>query len=261
MRWGVIASITLLLLIGALISLSHGLGAREPSYGHKTLTEWFGNATQGQSGLYEALRATGTNAYPVLIRMLRKEDLPGVSALASLLSGQSLIPVHYVPAEVRHSQAVYGIGALGEHAKELLPEVVRAYQMRRSPSSQCAAAQIIAGIGPDAKAALPTLLKGLNGTNELVLSDTLYAILRVNMAAPEPALVVPALTNFLYNPSTAVRIRAADALGFFGPAAKSALPHLLPLANDPDFNLARYARQALERIEPGMTLDGEPTPR
>ncbi len=187
--------------------------------------------------------------------MLRKEDVPGVPALATLLGGQSFIPIHYVPAEIRHEQAVYGIGALGEHSKVLLPDVVLVYRMSRSPSSQCAAARVIAGIGPDAKPALPVLLKGLSSTNELVLSDTIYAILRVNMAAPEPALVVPALTNFLYNPSTNVRIQAAAAIGFFGRNAKSALPHLLPLANDPDPELVGYALQALERIEPGITLE------
>ena len=228
---------------------------REPSYQGKTLTTWFGDGPNPNNELYEALRLAGTNAYPVLLRMLRKEDLPGVLELVALAQKQWFFPVHYVPATIRHSQAVYGIGALGEHSKDLLPGLIEIYDSKGSGSSQSAVAKIFAGIGPDAETALPSLLRGLNTTNEVVLANTIYAILRVNMACPKADQVVPALTKFLHNASPVVRAKAAAAIGFFGPEAKAAVCHLLPLVYDPDTEVMAYAIQALKRIDPEVAAE------
>lgn len=242
--------VILILVVGVAAFAWYVFAGQSLTYQGRTLTQWFGEKSEPDHGSYEALREIGTNAYPLLLGMLRMEDLPGVLPLVSLAQRLPLVPVHYIPADVRHQQAVYGIAALGEHSKELVPGLIQLYELNRSESSQCAVAMALAGIGPEAQQALPSLLRGLGNTNELVLAHTIYAILRVNMSCPRPELVVPALTNFLHHPSALVRTKAAEAVGFFGPGATDAVSQLLPLLFDTDGGVRAYAAQAIRRIDP-----------
>jgi HEAT repeat protein len=63
------------------------------------------------------------------------------------------------------------------------------------------------------------------------------------------AEIVSALVNALTkHPQTAVRERAAWALGEIGPAAAAALPSLQSAAGNPGPRLSRLAKQAIEQI-------------
>lgn len=164
----------------------------------------------------EALEHIGTNAFPVLFRMLRREDSPVAVKLVQLVQKQTVVRFRYISASVRHRQAVYGFIALGPQATSAVPDLIKIYEANSSVSSQGAVASILAEIGPGAEAALPALLRGLIATNETAVANSIYAILHVDMSNPHAGAVVPALTNCLHHPSAYVRANAAMALSHYG---------------------------------------------
>jgi hypothetical protein len=202
----------------------------------------------------EALKHIGTNAFPVLLRMLRQQDSPVVLRLVQLAQKQRFVPVRYIAASVRHRQAVYGFGMLRVYATNAVPDLIKIYEANISTSSQGAVAIILAEMGPGTESALPALLLGLVGTDETAVANAIYAILHVDTVHPHSALVVPALINCLHHSSGYVRANAAMALGHYGPAAHPALSNLLMLSTDPDNNVRGYAIDAIKRIDPGTAV-------
>jgi hypothetical protein len=71
------------------------------------------------------------------------------------------------------------------------------------------------------------------------------------MATPNIKLAVPALVQALADPSNAMKMAAAEALGNIGPVASEAVPVLEALDNPKtDFYVVMHARAALQKIKP-----------
>jgi HEAT repeat protein len=115
------------------------------------------------------------------------------------------------------------------------------------------AATTLGLIGPAARQAVPSLLRGLPNTNR-DLEFRLQCILALGRIRAEPERVVPALMKSLSESlsDADVRIRAfsTGALGQYGPDAGSAVPLLTNLLQDPNPNVRLEATNALKRIDP-----------
>src|SRR3989442_192066 len=80
---------------------------REPIVDGRPLTSWLDNIGQdaGEQQAARAVRTTGTNVIPTLLRMLRQRDPPFKRKLMELAQRQPFIKIKYVPAEMRNEQA------------------------------------------------------------------------------------------------------------------------------------------------------------
>jgi hypothetical protein len=239
------------------------LSPREPQYQGKPLSsslagrDPFSMTEEERQGLDEAFGNIGTNAIPTLLRMLKARDSQMLLKLVGLAQKQHFVPVHFVPAEIRRSQAEYGLS--WARTRTIVPAVVQIYEDNTGPPCQIAAAKVLANLGPNAEEALPSLLRGAKSTNEAFLVNTAYAIGLINLVHPHPEECVPALMKLLNHPSHFVRARAANALWHFGPAAKEAVPRLKQLTADADEEVRYYAENALKTADPkSAETDSQP---
>ena len=147
------------------------------------------------------------------------------------------------------------------------------------PSTRAEAAEKLAGLGPDARAAAVGLVRACADDSEEVCqwvtaaleelgpppaadtaaiselladgnSDVAYwAATLLGRLGPDAAGAVPALADAVTNhPAMPARQRAAWALGKIGPAAAGAVEPLKKVAVGDDPRLARLAQQAIEAI-------------
>ncbi len=200
-----------------------------------------------------AVRHIGTNAIPTLLRLLRARDSTFRLKLIALTQKQHFIKIHFVPASERNRQAGRAFLALGSTAKDALPALLAIYEEKVSAHSQECALLAVVGIGPDAKPALPLLLKVASDTNtpdpEAILVRR-AAICAIGSIHGVPRLAVPVLIKALSDQDREVRYGAVWALVHFGADAKPAVPALFELLKDPDSAVRLSAISAIERIDP-----------
>ena len=131
-RWHVIVIWVLAAL--AMVGAPFTLWRREPVYQYqgKTLGRWLLEANNGswpRKSLVpadEAIRQIGTNAFPMVARLLRSHDSALKSKLLALYYKQSFIPIHIRTQYERHSCALAACWALGSEAKPMVPAVAKA---------------------------------------------------------------------------------------------------------------------------------------
>ncbi len=150
-------------------------------------------------------------------------------------------------AIMRNLQANLAFQAMGPAASNAVPEIARIYQGKISMNSQLQSLGALGGIGPAAfPTANPVFLDALSNSNGLRIP----AAFLIGKIHSQPEVFVPALINALKDSSFVIQQAAADALGEYGPAAKSAIPGLTNLLNDPDLSVRAAATNALKAIDP-----------
>lgn len=117
------------------------------------------------------------------------------------------------------------------------------------PATRSAAAEILASIGPAAKAAVDSLIASLSDTDPTHRGDAAVAL---GAIGPDAATAVPKLEELLASSGddAGLRYAAAYALGRIGAAAKPAVSALKELAKSPDELMATVAIWAVLKIEP-----------
>ena len=105
---------------------------------------------------------------------------------------------------------------------------------------------VLSDIGPDAKAAVPALIKALEDDDESVRTAAARALGNIGPAAKE---AVPSLILALRDDEWSIREDTAEALGKIGPAAKEAVPYLQKALHDPEEEVRASATKALTLIE------------
>lgn len=155
----------------------------------------------------EALGAIGGAAMPELLRLVRHEQY-----------------------EIRAAAAK----ALGHAGPGAVPALAAALKDAQ-PFVRQRAAEGLAVLGPRAQSAFAAVAEAFNRTGEdawvrCALADALGA------QGPLAKDAAPMLVQALYDPDAALRFHAVWALGEIGPAGK-ALPQLLPLLKDEDFEV------------------------
>jgi HEAT repeat protein len=109
---------------------------------------------------------------------------------------------------------------------------------------RCGAADGLGQLGPAAKAAVPSLIQALKGTDGVHEA----AIRALGNIHSSPEVVIPLLIPYLTNDG--LNDKAAIALGKYGSLAKEAFPKIVPLLKARDKDDRYAALVALKQIDP-----------
>jgi HEAT repeat protein len=110
---------------------------------------------------------------------------------------------------------------------------------------RCRAAESLGALGPAAKAAVPSLILVLKGTDIGMKASAMEALGKIHS---DPDVTIPLLVPYLTN--DALNDCAASSLGDYGSLAREVFPKIVPLLKDKDKSVRRAARSALKKIDP-----------
>jgi hypothetical protein len=230
-----IAIPTAALLVFVLWALLPG-PSPEPAYDGKSLSEWLVQLEDADSRIERdkaalAVSHIGTNAIPTLLLMLRREESPFKSKFLAFRRGwYNPFVFHFFssPAGIE-ARAEAGFNELGPDAAVAVPELTKILDDNLSRESVGRTASILGNIGPNAKAAVPSLLRTAVSTNTVEHYNEFAALGKIHA---DPELVVPVLIEVMSN-SPADRMYAVAAAREFRGDARSAVPELVALLKDP----------------------------
>jgi len=200
---------------------------------------------------FEIIRQIGTPAIPLLVELLRHEEVSfrrfAADASIDLAPDTESIQLALRRAlrdedAIVAGDAARALGALGERASPSVAALVSALS-HEDPYVRIYAAEALASIGPRAGAAAGDLARALSDPIPGVRWSAGEALAGIGPAAQ---LAVPQLIEALTDEFLYVRICAAEALGSIGPKAHTAREALLASAKDPA--LREQAEWALNRI-------------
>jgi hypothetical protein len=135
----------------------------DPVYQGKRLSEWTTNLVTWQGPISPeamALQRFGSNATPMLVKMLHARDSSLEMKVAQFLATQKVVHLNlkYHPASVSQKAALTACGALGEEVHGAVPDIsalIRDYPSRvKSPQIAICAVHVLAAMGPDGIPAL-----------------------------------------------------------------------------------------------------------
>ena len=189
--------------------------------------------------LSRALIRMGAAAVPDLSKALRHEDEGiryqaahclrqiGPDAANALPQLVALIEDQAISVDMRAS-VILVLERFGPLASDATGSLIRLLEDREQNTTLAASAQALGAIGPDAQAAVPSLL-AIVQTRDL-WGDTRIAAARATARiVPESAAAVQTILPLLDEPDVFVVAGLADAIGEFGPTAAEAVPKLVQL--------------------------------
>lgn len=209
-----------------------------------------------------ALRHFGTNAIPTLLKMLRARDSALTLKLLDLVRKQHLIRIKHTDAAHLNTIACSALERLTELARSVVPALIEVYDrdlaiLSRTSGHDSSAEvgvleipRILGKVGPEARSAIPSLLRGATNTVPNVRWIALAGLGEIHL---EPEMVVPVLTQALQDPDPFVKSDAARALARFGKDAQPGIPALVKLLKDPN----HWARDAGLRALGALHLKAE----
>lgn len=136
-RWLVIAGL-LVAILTAWVLVMIFRPSNEPTWHGRTLTEWLDRARviyvminkPSDEDPIQALNEIGTNALPILIKMLEAKDGPLKGKFIDVVNSQRLVNVRLKTAGEKVSAAMNGFRYLGTNALPALPQMLRLTQNR-----------------------------------------------------------------------------------------------------------------------------------
>ena len=139
--------------------------------------------------------------------------------------------------------------------KLLTPRLLELLPRATKPGNRVFVIAALGEIGPDAAAGMPALLELSNGKDLEVATQAVEALVKIDRRTA--ATKIPSLLDWAntgHNPR--VRLSAIGCLRDLGPAAASAMPALLNLADEQDISISAGAIEAISKIDPptGQTL-------
>ena len=167
----------------------------EPSYQGRLLHVWLANfdlnGRKQANKAEEALRALGTNALPLLTRMIHTRDPHWKSVLIALNERQSVIHLDLTEARVIRYRAVEGYRVLGAEAKPSIPFLIQLMTSEPSADVRIDVATALGWIGPEAKEAIPVLLKAASDPNPQLRRSALFALANIQRWSPGRSEILP----------------------------------------------------------------------
>ena len=224
-RWQVIVGSVLAAV--AIIVFTCTLSPREAVYEGKTLSRWLIEAGSGSWPRQrvvpadEAIRQIGTNAFPMVARLLRSHDSALKCKLLALYYKQSFIRIKVTTQNDRHLYAFAACEALGSEAKALVPEVAKALS-HMDPYFRPNFENWLQSLGSDADAAVPALITILADKKNPTRQTVPQTLGKISMQRRRE--VVPALTACCQDTNAMVRFWAAEALKELGQLQQTVRP-------------------------------------
>ncbi len=245
-------------VLGLLVWLAWPMPPRERVYQGKTLAElaeeFETNRTGGHQSQFEkAVEAAGTNAIPTLLRFVRAHDSAFKTQLLDIARRQNLFRVRHASDSTLNYAGSLGFFQLKTRGASAVPDLVRIYEQNISTSSKFSAVESLSFIGPDARQAIPALLRDTGNTDYNI---RLNAFAALSFIHDNPEVLVPLFTRGLGDTAGWIQYYSAIGLGYFGPTAKAAVPALTDYLNKgapagstiPD--VRAMVLVALKRIDP-----------
>lgn len=168
------------------------LTLREPRYQGKPLHLWLAEfdlaQTRQPDKAVDALRVIGTNALPLLARMICEKDALWKQSLLSFNDRQSYFQFHVTEARVIRFRAVEAYRILGSAAKTSVPALIQIMASEPSPGVRADVATALGWIGPDAGAAVPMLLQAAEDPNPQLRRSALSALANIRRWSPDTGL-------------------------------------------------------------------------
>jgi HEAT repeat protein len=201
-----------------------------------------------------ALEQRGTDAVPVIRRVLEDSSAPAARRRAALKACEILGP-HAIDAlpdvtailqdPAYTAEAALALSFMGSPAVEPLREAVHAQEpaVRREALRSLGKLRERASIDP--QVVLPLLLDALGDADASVRT---VAVTYLGIVRDDPQHAVPGLIRALGDEDAEVRGAACVALGSYGAKASSAVPALQKGTHDPDEDVQREAGRALVTI-------------
>ena len=185
-----LAAALLIILFG--VAVWQVLGPCEPIHQGKPLSAWLAaldlETSHSPEAAMHAVRAIGTNSFPWLTRMLRAKDPVWKRAVIWFNAKQSFLLLPATPASVVQNRAVQAYIALGSAAKDNVPALIQIMESESSPQVRACVAAALGGIGPEAKGAIPVLLKASADNNAEVRKNSICALANIHRWSPnDPA--------------------------------------------------------------------------
>jgi hypothetical protein len=249
--------------------------AAEPKYQAKALRYWlkgyrvadeqWNDSTPQKAD--EAVIHLGTNVIPTLLTMLRARD----SALDVKLHSwgcwwnqfakkHHLIKDAPIPrlASCDVEEAGRAFAALGPEARFAVPGLIKLLDGDPPSISKRAIATVLGQMGPRAKDAIAALVRITTDPDVLVQERALSALGDI---ASEPELSVPALIRGLTDESASAFVVKAASLGLkaFGPNAKAAAPALIDALKRWETGHARLAAMAARDPQMSIPIFDDPS--
>src|SRR5262249_51701330 len=181
---------SVLICLGVVLAFAvWGLESREPRYKGRTLSAWLCDldleSARPQPPAVAAIRAIGTNAFPQLDRMLCAMDPGWKQVLLEVKHRQSIFRLPITPARVLRNRAIQGFSALGARARGNVPTLIRFLDSERTAEVRASVAAALGGIGPEAKAAIPMLIRATQDANQQVQREAVLALANIQRWAPD----------------------------------------------------------------------------
>ena len=202
-----------------------------------------------------ALEQRGTNAVPLIRRVLEDPSAPEARRRAALKACEILGPraidalpdVTSLMQESSYTaEAALALSFMGSPAVDPLREAVHPEEpaVRREALRSLGKLRERASIDP--QVVLPLLLEALTDSDASVRT---VAVTYLGIVRDDPQRAIPGLIRALSDGDAEVRRAAAVALGAYAAQAQSAIPALQKAAHDPDEDVQREAGRALVTIE------------
>jgi HEAT repeat protein len=204
--------------------------------------------------------AAAEPAVPAIIKNLQGSDFGVRQRAADALGYVGRQPTLAIPALIDALKdsdvgvqlyAARSLGSFGDRATNAISSLLvnftaKDYRTRGS------AAIALSKISPEitAKQVVPSLFRQLEDTNSW-RNGALVDLLQLNL---EPDVMIPHLIKALDESNgsdNSFQVNAIQGLGKYGPAAKVAVPKLIPLLADENYFVREHATNALDKIEPG----------
>jgi len=159
------------------------------------LSNWLADLESGSARASElamkAVRAIGTNSFPALQRMLQATDPSWKKGLMDFNARQSLIQIRLLPASVIRYRAVEGYRALGAAAKQQVSALILMLESESNAEVRSDIAAALGEIGPEAKPAIPALMKAAQDPNQTLRFSAVFALANIQRFSPSELLDSP----------------------------------------------------------------------
>jgi hypothetical protein len=247
-----IASACLAILAGAAWQL---LSPHEPVYQGKRLSNWLEQFSTNHWGKFNstedkeaasAIRQIGTNALPVMLKLMSKRD----SRLTQKL--MDFLPRLWVSRRQdvlwgRRRLGATGFVALGPIARPAVPALMTLAN-DRDRGVRYHAVYALGHLGSAAQPAVPFLIGRLTDSSVTTRRHAMFGLAAIHL---EPELVVPVMSEYAsdHGADVVMRWAAIQGLGNFGAQAKAAIPVLVRLLSDQGETIRSVATNSLPMID------------